>query len=124
MNARKLTLGLAVLAVSAATVTVASFVGCGGTANVGPDASTHDSASGMDGTTKDGGGPGKEGGGQDTGIPDTGLPDTGSCVSDSGSCNTCYTDAQAAADPLNGCSTYTKNCVSFAASRVPSHPTL
>jgi hypothetical protein len=50
--------------------------------------------------------------------------ETGSCQSDASTCNTCYTPAQAAADPYNGCSPYTAACIPFDPTRVPTHPTL
>jgi hypothetical protein len=58
----------------------------------------------------------------DTGTTDAPSLDTGSCKSDASTCNTCYTAAQAAADPYNACSQYTANCVSFDPTRVPTHP--
>jgi hypothetical protein len=55
-------------------------------------------------------------------IPDVSL-DTGTCVPTSTTCNSCYTDAQAATNPYNACSPYTKNCVPFTTA-VPTHPQL
>jgi hypothetical protein len=123
MNAHKLTLKLTGLAIAATTASVLAFFGCGGTNNGNPMPTQRDS--GTDSTTShaDGGGH-MDGGGGDTGGMDTSLPDTGSCKSDSSACNSCYTDAQASTDPLNACSEYAKNCVSFDKTRVPSHPTL
>jgi hypothetical protein len=61
----------------------------------------------------------------DTSTPtDAPSLDTGSCKSDAGTCNSCYSSAQAAADPYNACSQYTANCIKFDSTRVPSHPTL
>jgi hypothetical protein len=122
MNAHKLTLSLTVLALVATAATV-PFVGCGGTANNNPTPTLRDS--GTDSTTNhtDGGNAQSDSSGGDTGGGETSLPDTGSCKSTSSSCNSCYTDAQAATDPYNACSTYTKNCVPFTTT-VPTHPTL
>jgi hypothetical protein len=53
-----------------------------------------------------------------------GAIDTGSCKSDAGTCNSCYSSTQAGQDPYNACTPYTKNCVKFDSTRVPSHPTL
>jgi hypothetical protein len=50
--------------------------------------------------------------------------DTGSCKSSMTTCNTCYTAAQAATDPYNGCTTYTAACQGFDPGQVPSHPML
>ena len=47
--------------------------------------------------------------------------DTGSCMSDAGTCNSCYSAAQASADPYNACSVYGTACQRFDATRVPSH---
>jgi hypothetical protein len=126
MNAkRKITLRLTALALVATTSYVMSSAGCGGTTNSNPMPTLHDS--GTDSTTghPDAGHPRDGGGPTDTGVVDSpGIPDTGSCKSDSSACNSCYTDAQAASDPLNACSEYAKNCVSFDPTRVPTHPTL
>jgi hypothetical protein len=120
MNARSLAKTLTLPALAAILSTVLISWGCGGGDNSNPAPTVRDS--GTDSTMSQ-----PETGGHDSGAIDAGhetsLPDTGSCMSDSSSCNTCYTDAQAAADPLNACSTYTKNCVPVTLT-VPSHPTL
>jgi hypothetical protein len=122
MKARKLALKLTALGLMVTTASALAFVGCGGV-NANPTPPVKDS--GTDSTTNhgDSGAP-KESGSGDTGAVDTSLPDTGGCKSDSGACNSCYTDAQAAADPYNACSSFTKNCVSFDPTRVPTHPSL
>jgi hypothetical protein len=53
-------------------------------------------------------------------LPDVSL-DVGPCVSDSGSCNSCYTDAQATVNRYNACSPYTTSCVKFTTT-VPTVP--
>jgi hypothetical protein len=56
-------------------------------------------------------------------ILDSSLPDVGTCVSDAmvmydaQVCNSCYTPA---ANPLNGCSPYTVNCIPYDNSQVPA----
>jgi hypothetical protein len=126
MNTRKITLRLTALALLATTSYGFSIAGCGGTNPSNPMPTQHEG--GTDGTMShpDGaGGHHPEGGGPgDTGVDSPGLPDTGSCKSDASTCNSCYTAAQAAADPLNACSEFTKNCVTFDPTRVPTHPTL
>jgi hypothetical protein len=123
MKAKKLALRLTALGLVATTASVLAFAGCGGVDNANPMPTVKDS--GTDSTTNHGDSGGqKESGSTDTGGIDTSLPDTGGCKSDSGACNSCYTDAQAAADPYNACSSYTKNCISFDPTRVPTHPTL
>jgi hypothetical protein len=126
MNARKMTLRLTALALLATTSYGFSIAGCGGTNPSNPMPTQHEG--GTDGTMShpDGaGGHSPDGGGPaDDGVDSPGIPDTGGCKSDSSTCNTCYTDAQAASDPLNACSAYTKNCVTFDPMRVPTHPTL
>ena len=74
-----------------------------------------DSSMGTDSTTPPG---------DSTSPIDAPSLDTGSCKSDGGTCNSCYTAAQAAADPYNGCSTYTAACIPFDPTRVPTHPQL
>jgi hypothetical protein len=125
MNARKLSLRLAAFALVATTVSLSFFAGCGGGGgspnptptkrDSGPDSTNHPDTGG---NTESGGGDS----GKDAGA-DVGLPDTGSCVSEASTCNTCYTDAQAATDPYNACSPYTANCHQFTTT-VPTHPTL
>jgi hypothetical protein len=137
MNARNWQLGFVVLALTSCAGIALSIGGCGGGgANPTPDAShpldgskpdspATDSPS-SDHASPDGGNPdGKPptDSGPDVNIPDVSL-DTGSCSSDSAACNSCYTDAQAKADPLNACSSlYTKNCLQFTGT-VPTHGSL
>src|SRR5271154_3655804 len=104
MKAKKLALRLTTLGLVAATTSVLAFAGCGGVDNANPMPTVRDS--GTDSTTNhgDGGGQKESGGSDGGGTTDTSLPDTGGCKSDSGTCNSCYTDAQAAADPYNACS--------------------
>ena len=118
MNATKLTLAAIGIALVTTAATLSLFSGCSSSGNSepaptirdsGPESSTH-SDSGHDATG-------------DTAPTETSIPDTGSCSSDSSACNTCYTDAQTAQDPLNACSAYTKNCVPVSLT-VPSHPTI
>jgi hypothetical protein len=121
MNAKKLTLRLAAVALIATGASTALFVGCGSN-NSGNPAPTQRDSSTSDAT-------------HETGVPDggkdvtsetaneTSIPDTGNCETSSSSCNTCYTDAQAASDPLNACSQYTKNCVHVSLT-VPTHPAI
>jgi hypothetical protein len=70
------------------------------------------------GKTKDGGVKPSDSGSEDVSDSGTGLPDVGSCVSDSSSCNSCYSfPATADAEvPLNACSSAVGNCVKFAGS--------
>ena len=130
MNTHKIGVALLGLTLALSTTLSLSSSGCSSTPNNQPDASHFpDGASGSGGTagsgTKGRGGSSGSGGASGSGgtAGDSGLPDTGTCKSDSSSCNSCYTDAQAGADPYNACSPYTKNCLKFSGS-VPSHPTL
>jgi hypothetical protein len=123
MNAKKLTLTVATLALVATATSLGLFAGCGSTSNSEPTPTIHDSGPGSDGTTPFPEAGSKDGGPTESGPAETSIPDTGACESGSTSCNTCYTDAQAAKDPLNACSTYTKDCVPVALT-VPSHPTI
>jgi hypothetical protein len=135
MNTHKITFGIATLALLAATASVFAFAGCSGDDNSTP---TRDS--GSDATSDDGGGkPQKDGGkgdkdsmsgddaSEEAGDDASDANDEGDvsletpdCGSDSSSCNSCYDDAQAALNPFNACSPFTKNCVKFNASRVPA----
>lgn len=126
MNAKqKVTLRLTALALVATTPYLLSVAGCGGTNASNPTPTLHDSGTDSTMGHPDGGHPQDSGGSNDTGAADSPtIPDTGSCKSDSSACNTCYTDAQAASDPLNACSDFAKNCVSFDPTRVPTHPAL
>jgi hypothetical protein len=127
MSSRRFTLKLAAgaLATATALTSLALFAGCGGgdDNNGNPAPTKHDSGTDSSMNHPDTSTNHEGGGGNETGAPETGLPDTGSCVSDSSACNSCYTDAQAATDPLNSCSSFTKNCVPFTTT-VPTHPTL
>jgi len=137
MNAHKLTprstasvsFIAAVVVTTATTACLSLFAACSSSNDSNPAPTVRpDSGSKPDAGSShhpDGG----HAGGQDGGhtIPDTGgqmnPPDTGSCKSDSGLCNSCYTDAQTAANPYTACSEFTKNCVPFTTT-VPPHPML
>jgi hypothetical protein len=116
---------LAVLGL-AATLASALAAACSGDDNGSNPQPTTDGGAMPDGTTS--------GGDSSTGTDssqaaessadDAPSLDTGSCKSDASTCNTCYTAAQAAADPYNACSHYTANCVSFDPTRVPNHPSI
>jgi hypothetical protein len=133
MNTHKMTVSLIALALAASTITLASFSGCGSSNNspdAGNDSSFPDTGHGSGGTkgtgaggTSGSGGSKGTGSGGTKGSPTDGGIDTGTCKSDSGFCNTCYTDAQAAADPYNACSAYTASCVQFTGT-VPTVPPL
>jgi hypothetical protein len=136
MTTHKLTLGIATLAIAATTTSILLSVGCSNSSS-GEPAPTRDS--GSDSTTGDSGNSGSDSGvGTDShvsadaatdapaatdGATDAVSLDTGSCTSEASTRNTCYTDAQAAANPYNACSPYTVNCVPFTTA-VPMHPTL
>ena len=135
MKPRKLALRLTALALLATVPYALSLLGCGNSNPTpgNPDASHAPDTSGTDSKTdtmkqpdtkaSDTNPPdGIVDSGTDTNLPEVNL-DTGKCTPDSSACNSCYTDAQAAADPFNACSSYTKNCVPFTTA-VPSHPTL
>jgi hypothetical protein len=108
----------------AATLASALAAACSGDDNGGNPQPTTDSGVTPDGTTS--GDDSSTGGDSsqtaDSSAVDSPSLDTGSCKSDASTCNTCYTAAQAAADPYNACSQYTANCVSFDPARVPTHP--
>jgi hypothetical protein len=125
MKTTKLTrfVGIALAGAVAAGVAVA----CSGDDNSGNPTPTVDSGSGSDVTTtgNDSSTGTDSSSGSDTSTAsDAPSLDTGACKSDAGTCNSCYTAAQAAADPFNACSPYTTNCIKFDATRVPTHPTL
>jgi hypothetical protein len=136
MKPRKLALRLTALALVTVVSYALSLIGCGNSnpSPGGPDASHAPDGSGSDSKTDTSKHPDSNApdtnssdhvivdSGTDTNLPDVNL-DTGKCTSDSSACNSCYTDAQAAADPFNACSSYTKNCVPFT-TKVPTHPTL
>lgn len=115
-------LSIAAIAAVASSVAVA----CSGDDNNGNPSPTADSGSGNDGTmTEDSSNGTDSSNGSDTSTASDGPSlDTGSCKSDAGTCNSCYSATQAAADPYNACSQYTANCIKFDSTRVPSHPTL
>jgi hypothetical protein len=136
MKTHKITFGIAALALLAATASIFAFAGCSGddTTTTGP---TRDASS--DSTTKEDGGKSHKDGSsdKDSTSGDDASDETGDdagdandegdvslstpdCGSDSSACNSCYDDAQAAANPFNACSPYTKNCVPFDSKRVPA----
>jgi hypothetical protein len=121
MNAKKITLTVAAVALLTTGTSLGLFAGCGSTSNSEPAPTIRDS--GPEGTTPHSEAGGKDSGPTESGPAETSIPDTGACESSSTSCNSCYTDAQAAKDPLNACSPYTTNCVAFTLT-VPSHPTI
>jgi hypothetical protein len=125
MKTYKLALRFASVALIA-TVAASLAVACSGDDNNSNPAPTVDSGNGSDGTMQgDDSSTGSDSTSTDTSTAsDAPSLDTGSCKSDAGTCNSCYTAAQAAADPYNACSQYTANCVKFDPARVPSHPTL
>jgi hypothetical protein len=104
MNSRIVSLRLASLALVAAMGSVTAY-GCSSSSNNG---SSSGSSSG---------GVADSSGGADV------VLDTGGCTSDASTCNSCYTAAQAVADPLNACAPETVNCIPFTGT-VPTHPTL
>ncbi len=141
MNTRKVKLRLGAVVLAATTVSVLSFAGCSGDdatdmtptnlLDSGPDVAKVDSGKPP---VKDGGGGSDSRAGKDAGdatnevdaadaAKDATPLDTGTCKSEASTCNSCYSDAQAAQDPYNACSSYTKNCVKFTTA-VPAHPTL
>jgi hypothetical protein len=148
MKTYKLSFGIATLAFLATTTSVFAFAGCGGDDSSNPTPTQQDSGadsatkdSGKDGGKKDTGPQGDDSstdsptgddgadvttgddGGEDAGdgSEDAVSLDTGpNCVSDSSTCNSCYDDAQAAENPFNACSQYTKDCVPFDKTRVPA----
>jgi hypothetical protein len=125
MNTHKLTVGVATLALVATSTSLLLFAGCSTSSNPAPS-STIDSST--DSPTPDTSTAGNDTGVAidspvavdsgtdavaDTAVVDVVSLDTGSCVSAMSTCNTCYTDAQAAANPYNACSPFTTNCVPF-----------
>jgi len=129
MNSHKLSLRLAYLAL-AATAAMATAYGCSGddTSN-NPGPSSHDGGGSDSTASSSGGSSGGSSGsssgtvGDSSGGADVPVIDTGSCTSDAATCNSCYTAAQAAQDPLNACAPETVNCIPFTKT-VPSHPML
>jgi hypothetical protein len=136
-----LTFRLGALAFVVTTASVLFFAGCSGDDSTQTTPTPRDS--GTDSTTKeDGGKSHKDGGsnGKDSATGDDSSEEAGDdasdaneedavsletpdCGSDSSSCNSCYDDAQAAENPYNACSAYTKNCVPFTLT-VPTHPAI
>jgi hypothetical protein len=116
---------LATLALVGA-VACASAYGCSGdNSNNNPGPSNHDGG-GTDSTaSSSGGSSGSSSGtvGDSSGGADVPIIDTGTCTSDASTCNSCYTAAQAAQDPLNACAPETVNCIPFTKT-VPTHPML
>ncbi len=107
----------------AATLASALAAACSGDDNGSNPQPTTDSGFTPDGTTAgDDSSAGNDSSQAESSTVDSPSLDTGSCKSDASTCNTCYTAAQAAADPYNACSQYTANCVPFDPTRVPSHP--
>jgi hypothetical protein len=147
MNTHKITVGIATLACFATTFSLVVFAGCSSSSSPAPsgrDASANEDSSTKEDSGKggkDGGKGGKDGGkgdkdvenGDDAGdggdaedaedAADASEDTTTTCASDASTCNSCYDDAQAAKDPYNTCSPYTKFCVPFTTT-VPKHPTL
>jgi hypothetical protein len=121
MKARNVTLVLAGPALALA-LSLTPFLGCGGGGGGNPTPTVRDSGTDSTASHPDTGS-GSDASGNNDAAHETSIPDTGSCVSESSACNTCYTDAQAATDPYNACSQYTKNCVPVTLT-VPSHPPL
>jgi hypothetical protein len=129
MNTHRLTLAIAILALASATGSILLAVGCSSSSTPEPAPTSKDS--GSDSAIAD------SASRKDTGVEsdahirsdasdaseDAVSLDTGACVPESSTCNSCYTDAQAAADPYNTCSPYTASCVPFTLP-VPTHPTL
>jgi hypothetical protein len=121
MNSRKLLVRLATLAGVAAFASATAY-GCssGDNSNAGP--SNHDGGNDATSSGSGSGSGGADSSGSSSGT-DAPVIDTGSCQSDASTCNSCYTAAQAAQDPLNACAPETANCIPFTKT-VPSHPTL
>ena len=121
---RNLSLRLTLVA-SVALFGVVSAYGCSSSSGNGnPGPSSHEG--GTDGTASSSGGSssgGSSSGSSNESGADVPIIDTGSCVSDAATCNSCYSAAQAAQDPLNACAPETANCIPFTGT-VPSHPTL
>jgi len=120
-------LAFPVAAGSLLALAIGSFAGaCSSNANGGnPAPSTEDSGNDVTSSSSSGSGSssgtGSDGssGSSSGGVADATSLDTGSCVSDASTCNSCYTAAQAAADPYNACSPYTTYCTRFDIGRVP-----
>jgi hypothetical protein len=134
MNTHKLTFAVPTLALLATMFSLFVFTGCSGddsAVDSGPTARDSGIDSSTTATTdsgkeqKDGTTPGSDArtendaGDAGDALEDVVSLDTGACVSESGSCNTCYDDAQAAANPYNACSPFTATCIKFDPSRVP-----
>jgi len=124
MSARKTT--IRVTGVLLAGSIAAGFpVACSSSSNGGnPTPTNYDSGTAPDTTTSSSGGDSSSTTDTSAPTPDSPSLDTGGCTSDASTCNSCYTAAQAAADPYNACSPYTAACIPFDPTRVPSHPSL
>lgn len=130
MKTHELTFGVVTLALVTTATSLGLSVGCSSAANPSPDASAVDSSTTDGSSSAD-----RKNTGSDSRVDtsdageagdaakDVVSLDTGKCKSEASTCNTCYSDAQAAAYPYNACSPYTANCVPFTLT-VPSHPEL
>jgi hypothetical protein len=124
MNTHRLTLGIATVALFATTASLLFFVGCSNSSTAADGGVPTNRDSGADSTTgdsgKDGGSNGSDSA-SDASEKDAVSLETPDCASEATTCNTCYSDAQATADPYNACSPYTAGCVPFTLT-VPTHP--
>lgn len=125
MKTTKTSFRLAAITLFAATASIVA-IACSGDDNNSNPAPTGDGGMGTDSTMSgDDSSMASDSTSTDSTAPtDSPSLDTGSCKSDGGTCNSCYTAAQAAADPYNACNAYTSKCIPFDPSRVPTHPTL
>jgi hypothetical protein len=129
MNSTKKSFRLAAISLIAAVV-AGGAAACSGDDNNGNPAPSNDGGNNSD-VTMSGDDSSTSTGDSSTSTGDSSMPpsdapslDTGSCKSTMPTCNTCYTAAQAGADPYNACTAYTSKCVPFDPTRVPTHPTL
>ena len=129
MNSPKLSLRLVYVVLTLAAGATMAYGCSSDSSNNNPGPSSHDGG-GTDSTASgSGGGSGGSSGsssgtvGDSSGGADVPIIDTGACTSDASSCNSCYTAAQAAQDPLNACAPETVNCIPFTKT-VPTHPML
>jgi hypothetical protein len=127
MNTNRLTLGIATFALVTTTASLLLFVGCSNSSTTADGGAPTNRDSGADSTTtgdsgKDGGSNGSDSA-SDASEKDAVSLETPDCASEASTCNTCYSDAQAVADPYNACSPYTAGCVPFTLT-VPTHPQL
>ncbi len=131
MNTHKVTFGIATFALVATAASLLVFTGCGGGDNTADSGPSNRDSGGVDSTTEVDSGkkPGKEAGSSNDGgktkdasadsSKDAVSLNVGDCAPETTTCNSCYSDAQAAADPYNTCSPYTVNRVPFDPTRVP-----